>query len=384
MILHYELVSITTSVASQSLMLMLWSKHNFWASLDPILATKTLVCPDDDATMSLAECSLVSIPPVTSCEEVDIFILSAIWPSDVRRISWRRFAPETKSEKFNKHVCFAWFSSDLPLKQRNNLIRMSVAQLSSDLPLKQRNNLIRMSVAQLSSDLPLKQRNNLIRMSVAQLSSDLPLKQRNNLIRMSIAQLSSDLPLKQRNNLIRMSIAQLSSDLPLKQMWSVQIAVAWVSSWTMKWIITSSSTRHNPLNIYPCTSRAQWLREYWACMLTELGAGGSDLCFHLVLQVLWFTDTLPDSSTMITAHLIEGWECESGSWVKGAYGLMLCNANSTEEEWNRAVITLYLSECRIFIVCVMWHGAWLYGVHRMRQDGSSFTWHQPCNNQTVM
>ena len=126
MILHYVLVSITTSVASQSLMLMLWSKHNFWASLDPILATKTLVCPDDDATMSLAERSLVSIPPVTSCEAVDIFILSAIWPSDVRRISWRRFAPETKSEKFNKHVCFAWFSSDLPLKQRNNLTWMSL------------------------------------------------------------------------------------------------------------------------------------------------------------------------------------------------------------------------------------------------------------------
>lgn len=126
MILHYVLVSITTSVASQSLMLMLWSKHNFWASLDPILATKTLVCPDDDATMSLAERSLVSIPPVTSCEAVDIFILSAIWPSDLRRISWRRFAPETKSEKFNKHVCFAWVSSDLPLKQRNNLIRMSL------------------------------------------------------------------------------------------------------------------------------------------------------------------------------------------------------------------------------------------------------------------
>ena len=25
-----------------------------------------------------------------------------------------------------------------------------------------------------------------------------------------------------------------------------------------------------------------------------------------------------------------------------------------------------------------WHGAWLYGVHRMRWDGSSFMWHQPC------
>ena len=33
---------------------------------------------------------------------------------------------------------------------------------------------------------------------------------------------------------------------------------------------------------------------------------------------------------------------------------------------------------------VKWHGAWSYGVHRTYQDGSSFTWHQPCNNQTML
>ena len=32
---------------------------------------------------------------------------------------------------------------------------------------------------------------------------------------------------------------------------------------------------------------------------------------------------------------------------------------------------------------VTWHGAWLYDVHGTRRDGSSFTWHQPRNNQTV-
>ena len=31
----------------------------------------------------------------------------------------------------------------------------------------------------------------------------------------------------------------------------------------------------------------------------------------------------------------------------------------------------------------MWHGAWLYGVYRMCQDGNSFMWPQPCNNSTV-
>ena len=29
-------------------------------------------------------------------------------------------------------------------------------------------------------------------------------------------------------------------------------------------------------------------------------------------------------------------------------------------------------------LCIKWHGAWLYGVHRTRRDGSSFMWHQPC------
>ena len=27
-------------------------------------------------------------------------------------------------------------------------------------------------------------------------------------------------------------------------------------------------------------------------------------------------------------------------------------------------------------VCMKWRGAWLYGVHRTRRDGTSFTWHQ--------
>ena len=28
-------------------------------------------------------------------------------------------------------------------------------------------------------------------------------------------------------------------------------------------------------------------------------------------------------------------------------------------------------------LCMKWHSAWLYGVHRTRRDGSSFMWHQP-------
>ena len=29
-------------------------------------------------------------------------------------------------------------------------------------------------------------------------------------------------------------------------------------------------------------------------------------------------------------------------------------------------------------LCMKWHAAWLYGVHRTCWDGSSFLWHQPC------
>ena len=29
-------------------------------------------------------------------------------------------------------------------------------------------------------------------------------------------------------------------------------------------------------------------------------------------------------------------------------------------------------------LCMKWHGAWLYGIHRTCRDGSSLLWHQPC------
>ena len=33
---------------------------------------------------------------------------------------------------------------------------------------------------------------------------------------------------------------------------------------------------------------------------------------------------------------------------------------------------------------VTWYGAWFYVVHRTCQAGSSFKWHQPCKNPTVL
>ena len=34
-------------------------------------------------------------------------------------------------------------------------------------------------------------------------------------------------------------------------------------------------------------------------------------------------------------------------------------------------------------LCMKWHGAYLYGVHRTQRDGSSFMWHQPCQRCNV-
>ena len=36
------------------------------------------------------------------------------------------------------------------------------------------------------------------------------------------------------------------------------------------------------------------------------------------------------------------------------------------------------THARYMWFCMKRHGAWLYDVHRMRWDGSSFMWHQPC------
>ena len=46
-----------------------------------------------------------------------------------------------------------------------------------------------------------------------------------------------------------------------------------------------------------------------------------------------------------------------------------------KRRWQVTAKHAYTS--RIWL-CRKWHGAWLYGVHRTRRDGSSFLWHQPC------
>ena len=41
----------------------------------------------------------------------------------------------------------------------------------------------------------------------------------------------------------------------------------------------------------------------------------------------------------------------------------------------------YVTSMCVALHEVTWHGAWLYGVYRTCCNSSSFTWHQPCNNQ---
>ena len=43
------------------------------------------------------------------------------------------------------------------------------------------------------------------------------------------------------------------------------------------------------------------------------------------------------------------------------------------------VTAKYACTLRMWL-CTKWRDAWLYGVHRTRRDGSSFTWHQPCQH----
>ena len=42
--------------------------------------------------------------------------------------------------------------------------------------------------------------------------------------------------------------------------------------------------------------------------------------------------------------------------------------------------TLSSTSSLLMWLCMKWHGAWLYDVHRTCRDGSSFMWHQPCQH----
>ena len=71
-------------------------------------------------------------------------------------------------------------------------------------------------------------------------------------------------------------------------------------------------------------------------------------------------------------------------WLLFRYPFHLC-VNAVARKRPRSfcqkcglqVTAKYACTLRMWL-CMKWHGAWLYGVHRTRRDGSSFMWHQPC------
>jgi len=51
--------------------------------------------------------------------------------------------------------------------------------------------------------------------------------------------------------------------------------------------------------------------------------------------------------------------------------------HSAQSTGGRLHLNTHSPSLRMWL-CLKWHGAWVYGVHRTRRDGSSFMWHQPC------
>ena len=47
------------------------------------------------------------------------------------------------------------------------------------------------------------------------------------------------------------------------------------------------------------------------------------------------------------------------------------------QKYRWQVTAKYACTLRMWL-CMKWHGAWLFGVHRTHRDGSSFMRHQPC------
>ena len=107
---------------------------------------------------------------------------------------------------------------------------------------------------------------------------------------------------------------------------------------------------------------AQWLE----CRTHDRKVVGLNPCwsdgrifFSMVNFLCWLLFWYPfHPRVMAVAHKRSWSFCQKRRW------------QVTAKQLNAYTLHMWL--------CMKWHGAWLYGVHRMRQDGSSFLWHQPC------
>ena len=116
---------------------------------------------------------------------------------------------------------------------------------------------------------------------------------------------------------------------------------------------------HQSKNSYMGAGIAQWL-ECWTRDQKVLGSNpcrsGGRIFFSKVDFLCWLLFRYPfHPRVTAVAHKRPRSLCQKCRWqvtAKHTYTLRM---------W----------------LCMKWHGAWLYGVHRMRRDGSSFMWHQP-------
>ena len=112
--------------------------------------------------------------------------------------------------------------------------------------------------------------------------------------------------------------------------------------------------------IYQAAGIAQWLecwtRDQKAAGLNPCKSGGI-IFFSRVNFLCWLLFRYPFHSRVTTeARKKSRSFCQKCRWqVTAKHTYTLCI-------W----------------ICIKWHGAWLYGVHRTLPDGSSFMWHQPC------
>ena len=138
--------------------------------------------------------------------------------------------------------------------------------------------------------------------------------------------------------------------------------------WTSEQILDHGSTEYRMGN---CSVNSGWQRRsrdssvVWApdswlkgCRFESLQERRESFLFHGQLSVLTLISV--SSSTLVTAVACKRSQsfCQKCRWQVTA----------------KHTCTLRMS------LCMKWQGAWLYGVHRSRWDGSSFMWHEPCQS----
>jgi len=105
---------------------------------------------------------------------------------------------------------------------------------------------------------------------------------------------------------------------------------------------------------------AQWIERWthdWKVACLNPCGSGRKIFFSRVSFLCWLLFQYPSHPRVIAVVHKRSWSSYQKCWwqvtAKHAYTLRM---------W----------------LCMTWHGAWLYGVHRTCWDGSRFMWHQPC------